>query len=318
MGVTVGRLINVTRLEGTDTALLLVRERWRELSLRTIWLRSGDWFHPAVDDVVAAVALDRGVLDAVEALGVARAEHGVGMGETIDDLACLYRVVEAGAPPLEVVRALCEGWASPAGFVPGTTLDPESGLPTAEYLSVRLTEEFAAVRRRGGAPEEDLCLIFVDVARDGVAPWNRLARSAAVGHAIEVAFGVGHPSASLGGGVFAVLHPAGPTVADAVARLSRQIDVQGEELGVTDVLRTPPRLWIEPMPAEHHAAVTLLTSRRSSGGAGAPGRPSSGIASSEIASSGIAAPGTPPFTLGLPPYFPRPLDPPSPRPSPED
>src|SRR5690606_8522369 len=204
-----------------------------------------------------------------------RAEHGVGMGETIDDLACLYRIVEAGAPPLDAVRALCEGWASPAGspLVPGTCLDPESGLPTAEYLSVRLTEEFTAVRRRGGTPDQDLCLILVDVARDGVAPWNRLARSAAVGHAIDVAFGVGHPSASLGGGAFGVLHPAGPAVADAVARLSRQIDVHGEELGVADVLRTPPRLWIEPMPAEHHEAVALLTSRRSSGRAGASGSP---------------------------------------------
>ncbi len=311
----------MTSLEAADPALLLVREQWREQSLRTIWLRAGDWFHPAIDTVVRAVTSDDGVLDAVEALGAARATHGVGVGETIDDLSCLYRIVEAGAPPLDAVRALCEGWASPAGapLVPGTCMDPESGLPTVEYLSVRLVEEFTSVRRRGGTPAQDLCLILVDVARDGVAPWNRLARSAAVGRAIEVAFGVGHPGASLGGGVFAVLHPAGPAVADAIARLSRQIDTQGEELGVTDVLRQPPRIWIEAMPDEHHEAVALLTTRRSSAPAAAE------ISGAALAEQPFGLPGLsgPPGIPGIPglstrpPTGPTPLDPPNPRPSPE-
>jgi len=324
-------LIGVNSLETADPAHLLVRERWRALSVRTIWLRAGDWFHPAVDALVAALASSQGVLDAVEALGVARAEHGVGVGEAIDDLACLYEAAEAGTPPLEAVRALCEGWASPAGapLVPGTCLDPESGLPTAEYLSVRLTEEFTQVRRRGRSPAQDLCFIYVDVARDGVAPWNRLARSAAVGRAIEVAFGVGHPSASLGSGVFAILHPAGTPVADAVARLSKQVDVQGEELGVADVLRQPPRIWIEAMPDEHHEAVALLTTRRSSGepaaGPSAPGL----LERSPFGPRGLppfsplSRPFAPPHEPGLPPrstlppFSPEPLSPPNPRPSPE-
>src|SRR5690554_5498453 len=113
-GVSAVSLV-VTSLEATDPSLLSLREHWREQSLAVAWLRSGDWFHPAVDSVVEAVTSDDGVLDALEALGVARASHGVGMGETIDDLACLYRVLEGGAPPLDAVRALCEGWASPAG-----------------------------------------------------------------------------------------------------------------------------------------------------------------------------------------------------------
>jgi len=304
--------------------LLLLREQWREQSLRTIWLRSGDWFHPAVDSVVQAVTSDDGVLDAVETLGVARATHGVGVGETIDDLSCLYRVVEGGAPPLEAVRALCEGWASPAGapLIPGTCMDPESGLPTLEYLSVRLVEEFSTVRRNGGSPAQDLTLVLVDVAKDGIAPWNRLARSAAVGRAIEVAFGVGHPAASLGGGVFAVLQPSGPAVADAIARLSREIDVQGEELGVTDALRHPPRIWLEAMPDDHHAAVALLTRRRSSA------HPPAEDAGTLLAKpsfdppglSGLSGlPGLPglPGMSALPPFGPAPLDPPNPRPSPE-
>ena len=82
--------------------------------------------------------LRSGELD--KALGAARAEHGVGIGETLDDLTHLYRVLEDGPPPIEAVRALCEGWAAPGGpgFVATTCMDPESGLPTAEYLAVRL------------------------------------------------------------------------------------------------------------------------------------------------------------------------------------
>lgn len=284
--------------------MLSVREQWREQSLHTVWLRSGDWFHPAVDTVVGAVTSDDRVLDAVEALGVARASHGIGVGETIDDLSCLYRVIEDGEPPLEALRALCEGWASSAGspLIPGTCMDPESGLPTLEYLSVRLVEEFTSVRRRGGSPSQDLCFVLVDVAKDGIAPWNRLARSAAVGRAIEVTFGEGHPAASLGGGVFAVLHGASPAVGDAIARLSRQIDVQGELLGVAHALRHPPRLWIEAMAADHGEAVAQLTTRRSSG---------------EV-SVGTRAPSPLSPRSTFPAFNPEPLSPPSPRPSSED
>lgn len=293
----------MTSLEAVDPSLLSLREHWREQSLAVGWLRSGDWFHPAVDAVVEAVTSDDGVLDALEALGVARASHGVGMGETIDDLACLYRVLEGGAPPLDAVRALCEGWASPAGspLVPGTCMDPESGLPTLEYLSVRLIEEFTTVGRRGGKPAQDLCFVLVDVAKDGIAPWNRLARSAAVGRAIEAAFGPGHPAASIGGGVFAVLHHSGPAVADAIARLSRQIDVQGELLGVTHALRHPPRIWIEAMADDHREAVAQLAMRR-------PSRTASHVPLTDL-----------PFGLSTPrPPGPQPLEPPSQRPSPED
>lgn len=301
-------------LDAIDEALLLVRERWRERSLRTIWLRAGDWYQPEVDGAVSALLAGRGELDAVEALGVARGSHGIGVGEAIDDLACLYAVVDGAQPPLEAVRALCEGWASlgAQSFVAGTCMDPESGLPTAEYLTVRLKEEFSRVRREGGSPAQDLCFIFVDVAREGVAPWNRLARSAAVGRALEATFGEGYPVASLGSGVFAVLHRAGAPVGDAIARLSRQIDVQGEELGVADVLRKPPRLWIESMPGEHRDAVALLTTRRPSGAGASP------LADALLPRSPFTPDGLPPYqAVGtIPPYRPEPLTP-SPRPSPE-
>lgn len=295
-----------------EPALVQVREAWRVRSLASVWLRPGDWYQPVVDDVVLAVTLDVGVLDAVEALGAARAEHGVGIGETLDDLTHLFRVLEDGPPPIEAVRALCEGWAAPGGpgFVATTCMDPESGLPTAEYLAVRLREAYGVARRRGGTPEQDLRLLLVDVARDGVAPWDRLARSAAAGRAIEVAFGEGHPAASLGGGVFAVLLERA-RVDDALATLAHQIEVVGRELGVTDVLRRPPRLWVEPLPREHRDAVALLTTRRP-----APGPID--LAGALLPRSPFGPEALPPYQGAgtIPPFSPEPL-PPTPRPGPE-
>lgn len=256
--------------------------------MRTTWLRPGDWWHPAVERVAARLD-DDGVLGAVEELGAARAEHGVGIGEAIDDVVALFRALGRGVPPLEVVRALCEGWASPAGMplVPGTVMDPETGLPTLEYLTVRLREEFATVRRRGGDPAAELRVVLVDVARDGTPPWARVARSATVGRAIELALGEGWPCASLGGGLFAILHSSPQTLADDVDRVRAAIQAQARRLGVSDLLRQPPRIWVEHVPADHEAATMRLAAvrrrSRSAGltagaatGATARGRPPAG------------------------------------------
>ena len=55
---------------------------------------------------------------------------GVGISEAIDDLTCLYLSAGETEPPLAVVRALGEGWASAQGgaLLTGSCLDPESGL----------------------------------------------------------------------------------------------------------------------------------------------------------------------------------------------
>lgn len=241
-----------------------VIEAWRAASLRTGWLRPGDWWHPVVEDVVAVLDDDARVRAALEALGAARAEHGVGIGETIDDVVALFRSLGRAAPPLELVRAACEGWASPAGMplVPGTVRDPETGLPTLEYLAVRLQEEYAAVRRQGGNPATELRLVLLDVAHGAVSPWARIARSATVGRALELTFGEGWPAASLGGGLFVVLHSGPAELDDDVARLRVTVAEQATRMGVSDLLRQPPRVWVEAAPHDHRAATSHLVRLR--------------------------------------------------------
>lgn len=254
----------VTSLEATDSALVQVREQWRARSLGSVWLRPSDWFHEVVDDVVAAVTHDVRVHDAIASLGVARATHGVSLGEAIDDLSALYRTLDDADPPLDAVRALCEGWSSPAGtpFLPGAAMDPESGLPTLEYFAVRLAEEYAAVRRRGADPARELHLVLVDVALGSISAWDRMARSAAVGQAVEAALGPAWPGASLGGGGFALLQREPDTLDDDVVRLRTEIVTQGHELGVANIVRQPPRVWVESVPNDHRAAIESLVAWR--------------------------------------------------------
>ncbi|MDR3068828.1 MAG: hypothetical protein LBU50_04920 [Cellulomonas sp.] len=152
-----------------------LRDRWRAASLDSVWLRPGDWYHPAVEPLARAVATGVTALEAAEDLGRARADAGVGVGETIDDLTCLYQASGAD-PPLEVLRALATGWADGnAGLVVGGgTVDPTTGLPTGAYLDQRLAETYGAAERDGTQVRTTHALTVVDVAVDAVGTlWVR-------------------------------------------------------------------------------------------------------------------------------------------------
>jgi hypothetical protein len=231
-----------------------LRDRWRASSVESVWLRPSDWYHPAVDLLVEAVLHDADPCAAAEQLGRARGHDGVGIVESLDDLACLYRTAGVATPPLDAIRALSGGWAdgSAAGIGAGSAFDPETGLPTRAYLELRLRETYDADEAASHR------LVVVDVAAGEVSGVLRAARSAAAGAALSTAFGGGHPMATLGGGLFAVLvRPADD--------LDRQLDGLGADLvercaevEVRVSTRQPVRAWTEPMPATHDAAVRRL------------------------------------------------------------
>jgi len=238
-----------------------LRESWRHQSEESVWLRPSDWYHPAVDALVEAVLAGADASIAAERLGTARGFDGVGISETIDDLACLYRSTGPAEPPLAVVRALCEGWAEAQAGVPssGSCVDPESGLPTREFLGTRLAETYGVAGREKSAAGQTHCLLLVDVAAVEVSPWTRMARSAAVGAALRDACGAGHPMATLGGGLFAILTERGPSLGAQVRAVRAHVAHQADLLQVEDLLRQPPRLWVEALPVTHERAVQLLT-----------------------------------------------------------
>ncbi|HEY8717755.1 hypothetical protein [Pengzhenrongella sp.] len=238
-----------------------LREQWRSVSAESVWLRAADWYHPSVDAVVEAVLAGADPGPAAARLGLVRGECGVGITETINDLACLYRTLGWTDPPLAPVRALCEGWvaAQEAAPVDAQCRDPETGLPTAEYLRMRLTETYGAALRAGNLANRTHILLLVDVAVGRIDPWTRIARSAVVGQALRNVYGDGHPMASLGDGVFVVLVDRYPDLGDAILALREEISAHAARLGVECLVRQPPRVWLEQLPASHSGVLELLS-----------------------------------------------------------
>ncbi|MHB1489583.1 MAG: hypothetical protein ACYCTH_03705 [Cellulomonas sp.] len=250
---------------GTSARPPQLREQWRLESTESVWIRPADWYHPAVDALVEAVAEGAVPVAVAERLGEVRAADGVGINEAIDDLTCLYRSLGSAEPPLALVRALCAGWASAQAsmVVLGTCIDPESGLPTREYLIVRLGELYGAAARAGTTPATTHGLILIDVSTAGVSPWTRMACAAAIGAALGDAYGDGRPMASLGAGLFAVVVERDDNLGAHTALLRERVRDQAAMFDIEELMRNPARIWIEGLPSTHEAATMILMHARS-------------------------------------------------------
>ncbi|RPF19656.1 hypothetical protein [Myceligenerans xiligouense] len=237
-----------------------LRERWRDESLATVWIRPGDWYHPAVEALVEAVADGRPVDGPAERLGAARAAVGAGIAETLDDVTVLYTVASLPIPP-HVMRAVAVGWVAESERVPlqVTAHDPATGLPTGEYLAERLRETYGAAQRDGTDVTTTHCLLMLDVGIDDLDTWQRLARSAAIGRTLHQVFGEGHPMAAITDATYAVLCERGRATADMGQALRRVVEHNAEVLGLTAEVRRPTRVWLERLPDRHDAALMLLT-----------------------------------------------------------
>jgi hypothetical protein len=179
----------------------------------------------------------------------------------VDDLVCLYRAAGLGTPPLEVLRALAVGWSDGQAAVEVSTgvTDPETALPTRAYLNQRLVELYGRAARRGSDVPTTYALTAIDVAVEDVPRLLRSARAAAVGAGLREAFGVGHPMATLGGGIAVVLDRARPAADDAqTARLRAAIRRRIDPLALEDATRCPVRVWQVPLPDTPEAAAALL------------------------------------------------------------
>src|SRR6187455_1727744 len=124
---------------------------WESASIASVWLRPGDWYTPAAEALVEALDARLDTAPSAFRLGQARAAAGVGITESIDDMAVLFRSAGFDAAPIRSIRSLCEGWSERdnAPMAAPTMTDPESGLGSAEYLVHRLAEVYGAASRAG-------------------------------------------------------------------------------------------------------------------------------------------------------------------------
>lgn len=235
---------------------------WQAASIDTVWLRPGDWYTPATEALVEALEARLDTAPAAFRLGQARSESGVGITEAIDDMAVLFRSAGYESVPIRSIRALCEGWTQGSVTAPTAPqmADPESGLGTAEYLTQRLAEVYGAASRKGTTVTATHALVIIDVSVLDSDPWQRMARNAAVGQALKGAYGDGHPMARLGDGLYAVLVERGTTLGREIALLRDHISERAVTMRVGNLMRQPPRVWIESLPDTHTYAHELIES----------------------------------------------------------
>jgi hypothetical protein len=242
-----------------------LRDEWRRRSLATGWRMPEDWDSEAVDEVLAACrnrALARGeaglaavgataLAAACAGLGRSRARAGIGIAETIDDLAALFAVLGGGGgertgvlgsgegggagmptrveggrwdPALRLVGAIAEGWAeeSVSQFSHGGCEDPLSGLATLSYLRTRLAEVYREAEQGGTSPAQTHRLLVVGLPRRP-DPWRRLALPILVGRDLRAAFPGGETLSLAKPGPAIALVPARRDLPLQYARLRRNI-----------------------------------------------------------------------------------------------
>jgi len=247
-------------LPGRPASDLLLRQ-WESASVDSVWLRPGDWYTPAAEALVEALEARLDTAPAAFRLGQARSSAGVGITEAIDDMAVLFRAAGYESAPIRSIRALCEGWTEGDTAVTAPVMkDPESGLGTTEYLVRRLAEIYGAAQRAGTHVSDMYALVVVDVAVADPDPWQRMARNAAVGQALTNAYGEGYPMARLADGLYAVLVGRGQALGAGIASLRDHISDRAIAMRVGNLMRQPPRLWIESLPDSQGYITDLLES----------------------------------------------------------
>jgi len=158
--------------------------------------------------------------------------------------------------------AVALGLASQAGSLVGIHLghaDLRVVLTSLDGTVLMQQRHFLDVDHEPAASLDQLARSTADLLATGdVDPFTRAARSAAVGAAMTQTYGDGHPMATLGGGVFAVLARADEDPHPPLEALHREIARRCELLKVRASTRQPVRVWIEPLPPTHEQAVRML------------------------------------------------------------
>ncbi|MDD7939993.1 GGDEF domain-containing protein [Actinomycetospora lutea] len=255
-----------------------LRERWFACSSALGWTAAAEWPDPAMD-VVCAVATarhdsraahDRAVERALAGWAGARASAGVGLAETLTDLAALSTAV-SGAPDAEgaavvdtrstgrgpdgvrLLRAVSLAWTDVAcgDMAETAAVDPLSGLASVRYLRTRLAEVYRAARAHGRSAGDDRALVVLAL---DVRDWRRVAPLSIAGDAAGVVFDAGESLAALGRGTVVVLAPR-EGLPERAAVLRRLLT---RRLAAAEGLVGSPTVRIVRLPATHEGACALL------------------------------------------------------------
>lgn len=182
-----------------------LRSLWQRASRIRGWRVPGDWWTPAVDDVIDAVASGGPVAEPCARLGAARGEAGVGLAEAFDDIWSLFSLL-GRIPSAVVVRHFAESYvqSAPTAEIYTESVEPLSGLARPDYLRMRLGEVYAEAAAAGTDPNDRHGLVVV---RFAAAPfrWDGIVERLSLGRILTTVFSAGETVAHLGPAVVAVL-----------------------------------------------------------------------------------------------------------------
>ena len=253
-----------------DRARDTLRERWFACSNALGWSAGAQWGRAEVDGVCGAVVAGADAPEVERALGAwasARARAGIGLAETLTDLAALHTAVCGalgelvphdgdhlpGADGSRLVRAVALAWTDVAcGELADTAVvDPLSGLPTARYLQARLAEVYRSARARGARVGSEHALVVMTM---DVGGWARIRPLSVAGEAAAVVFDAGESIAVLGRSTVVVLAPR-EGLAARTRVLRRLVE---RRLADPDGLAARPAVRTVALPATFDGACAVL------------------------------------------------------------
>lgn len=255
-------LVTVFTTHAIVTTPESVRDAWRLRSTQSVWLRPHDWYAPEVEAVAEFVAAGDDPIPALEALGRARAEAGVGLAETLADIRCLMETAPFALDEWCTASAAAQGWADGAAIAasPAPIMDPVTDLATMPYLIVRLREVYAQAAAEDRDVSQTHALLIAETAVTCSDPWQRLRRGAILGDVLRKVFSAGEPPISLGScsGAAIILVTRGPKLGLQIHALRHQLERDLEPLQRRMAARHPVRLWVESLPETYQASRHLL------------------------------------------------------------
>jgi hypothetical protein len=232
------------RLSDVPAVIRLCRD-WQQQSMLSGWAADDDWRVAAVDTVAIAACRGAGLAAACGALGRERARGGIGIGETVTDLAALCHVLDGGDPPLDLVRPLAEGWAEAglASMSEATCEDPLTGLVTLPFLRTRLGEIYREAHHTGSCVADTHRLVVTELP-NRLDPWDRLSAIILVSNHLRATFPGGETLSLAGSGRVIALVRAVPELAFRATGLRRSLS---ETHGARLRLIKPPAQYAEAL-----------------------------------------------------------------------
>ncbi len=180
-------------------------EQWMTASTVFAWRTPDDWRGPAVEAMVGALVAQDGIATAAGGLGADRAARGLGLRDSLDDLAVLFSIATQSQPPFEVTRTFVDQWneVSTASLLNRGTTDALTGLGTEEYLLARVREVYAEARATGDTVGDTWCLIRID-SGDPVG-WRRVVHHVTIARELASVLDRGESTVVLDSGLFVSL-----------------------------------------------------------------------------------------------------------------